>query len=145
MLDSARAPSKFGAAPLPQPPIGRTRASTLAHATWHADQFQNILPLRSLDNARRAFPYGVISVSSAFENVRETEEKKELLKRKRELGKRWFTKPERLDRQNEKRGKAAARSEVLAPQEHTGVSSEVRSDCRLELASGIFLRRWLPF
>ena len=47
--------------PLPQPPIGRTRASTLAHATWHADQFQNILPLRSLDNARRAFPYGVIA------------------------------------------------------------------------------------
>ena len=55
------------------------------------------------------------SVSSVFENVRETEEKKELLKRKREQGKRWFTKPERLDRQKEKRGKAAARSEVLAP------------------------------
>ena len=57
----------------------------------------------------------VLSVSSVFENVRETEEKKQNLERKREQRKRWFTKPERLDRQNEKRGKAAARSEVLAP------------------------------
>ena len=44
----------------------------------------------------------VLSVSRLFfENVRETEEKKQLLKRKREQGKRWFTKPERLDRRNE--------------------------------------------
>ena len=72
--------------------------------------------------------------------MRETEEKKELLKRKREQGKRWFTKPERLDRQNEKRGKAAARSEVLSPLEHTGVSSEVRH-FSLELGFPVF---WPP-
>ena len=75
-----------------------------------------------------------------FEKVRETEEKKQLLKRKREQGKRWFTKPERLDRQNEKRGKAAARSEVLSPLEHTGVSSEVRH-FSLELGFPVF---WPP-
>ena len=28
--------------------------------TWHAHKFENTLPVRSLDNARRAFPYGVI-------------------------------------------------------------------------------------
>ena len=33
--------------------------------------------------------------------MRETEEKKQLLKRTGEQGKRWLTKPERLDRRNE--------------------------------------------
>ena len=45
---------------LPRPAQGRTRASKLAHDTWHAHKLSNILPLRSLDNARRAFPFCVI-------------------------------------------------------------------------------------
>ena len=43
-----------------RPPAGRTRASKLAYDTWHEHKFENILPPRSLDNARRAFPFGVI-------------------------------------------------------------------------------------
>ena len=45
---------------LVQPPLGRTRAGRQARVTWHANKFANPLPARSLDNARRAFPYGVI-------------------------------------------------------------------------------------
>ena len=55
---------------LAQPPVGRTRASRLAHDTWHAYKFDNMLPVRSLDNARCAFPHGVIddwtSLSALF-------------------------------------------------------------------------------
>ena len=45
---------------LPRPPQGRTRAASLARSTWHANKFQNVLPARNLDNARNAFPSGVI-------------------------------------------------------------------------------------
>ena len=44
----------------PRPPVGMTRASKLAHATWHEHKLQNVLPVRSLDSARRAFPYCII-------------------------------------------------------------------------------------
>ena len=45
---------------LSQPPAGKTRGSQLAHASWHVNKFENVLPLRSLAHARRAFPFGVI-------------------------------------------------------------------------------------
>ena len=37
-----------------------TRASKLASATWHEHKLQNVLPVRSLDSARRSFPYCII-------------------------------------------------------------------------------------
>ena len=45
---------------LAQPVLGRTRASQLAHNTWHANKLANTFPVHSLDNARRAFPYAII-------------------------------------------------------------------------------------
>ena len=45
---------------LPRPPAGRTRASKFAYESWHPHKFQNVLPHRSLDNARRAFPFCAI-------------------------------------------------------------------------------------
>ena len=81
-----------------------------------------------------------VCVSSVFENVRETEEKKQLLKRKREQGKRWFTKPERLDRRNENGAKLQQDPRFFSPLEHTGVSSEVRH-FSLELGFPVF---WPP-
>ena len=72
--------------------------------------------------------------------MRETEEKKQLLKRKREQGKRWFTKPERLDRRNENGAKLQQDPRFYSPLEHTGVSSEVRH-FSLELGFPVF---WPP-
>ena len=45
---------------LSRPTLGMTRASQIAYTTWHANKFENVLPVRSLDNARRAFPYSLI-------------------------------------------------------------------------------------
>jgi len=45
---------------LSRPPPGRTRLARQAHETWHAHKLTNVLPLRSLDRTRRAFPFGVI-------------------------------------------------------------------------------------
>ena len=45
---------------MPQAARGRTRASIDAHQKWHGAMLSNPLPLRSTDNARRAFPYGIL-------------------------------------------------------------------------------------
>ena len=45
---------------LPRPPPGATRASKLAHASWHAHNLLNILAVRNVDNARRALPFCMI-------------------------------------------------------------------------------------
>ena len=82
----------------------------------------------------------IVCVSSVFENVRETEEKKQLLKRKREQGKHWFTEPERLDRRNENGAKLQQDPRFSSPLEHTGVSSEVRH-FSLEIGFPVF---WPP-
>ena len=47
---------------LPRPPMGRTRASRAAYETWHPHKFEQPLPHKSLDNALRAFPFGVIDL-----------------------------------------------------------------------------------
>jgi len=44
----------------PRPPPGRTRLARQAHDTWHPHKFSSKLPLRSLDRACRAFPFGVL-------------------------------------------------------------------------------------
>ena len=62
------------------------------------------------------------------------------MKRKREQGKRWFTKPERLDRRNENGAKLQQDPRFFSPLEHTGVSSEVRH-FSLELGFPVF---WPP-
>ena len=72
--------------------------------------------------------------------MRESEEKKQHLKRKRKQGKRWFTKPERLDRRNENGAKLQQDPRFFSPLEHTGVSSEVRH-FSLDLGFPVF---WPP-
>ena len=47
---------------LPCPPVGSTRASRAARAAWHPYKFVQPLHCRSLDNALRAFPFGVIDL-----------------------------------------------------------------------------------
>ena len=47
---------------LPCPPVGSTRASRAARAAWHPYKFLQPLHYRSLDNALRAFPFGVIDL-----------------------------------------------------------------------------------
>ena len=51
---------------LPRPPPGRTRLATHNHATWHPHKFSPPLPLRSLDRARRTFPFGIINEWNEF-------------------------------------------------------------------------------
>ena len=43
-----------------RPPPGRTRLARQAHDTWHPHKFSSKLPLRSIDRACRAFPFGVL-------------------------------------------------------------------------------------
>ena len=45
---------------LPRPPLGRTRASRTAYESWHPYKLAQPLDYRSLDNALRAFLFGVI-------------------------------------------------------------------------------------
>jgi len=46
---------------LPRPPPGRTRLARNAYDTWHPHKFSSPLPVRSLDRALRAFPFGIIN------------------------------------------------------------------------------------
>ena len=47
---------------MPRPPVGSTRASRAAYASWHPYKFVQPLPYKSLDNALHAFPFGVIDL-----------------------------------------------------------------------------------
>ena len=50
----------------PRPPAGTTRLQKNDAASWHQLKLVNPLPTRSLDNARRSFPYGVIETWNAL-------------------------------------------------------------------------------